>query len=300
MGARPVVPKSRNFKPDEIAALAPKLQNVSMFAAPTMVRRLIEFAKADEYDGEGIKTIIYGGGPMYQADILAALDQFGNRFVQIYGQGESPMAITSLPRFWHQDTSHPRYLQRLASVGLAQSVVEVRIADNAGAPLPVGEIGEIEVRGPTVMRGYWNNPQATSDTLKDGWLKTGDVGTMDADGFFTLSDRSKDVIISGGSNIYPREVEEILLRHKDVAEVAVIGRPHPDWGEEIVACLSLEPGSTLDVMALDALCLDNIARFKRPKDYLEFQALPKNNYGKILKKELRKIIMADNNNEEVS
>jgi len=296
--ARHVVPQSHGFKPDEIADLAPKLKNVSMFAAPTMVRRLIESARTAGYGGEGIKTIVYGGGPMYQADILAALDQFGSRFVQIYGQGESPMAITSLARHWHEDRSNPRYLQRLSSVGVAQSVVEVQISGEDGKPLASGNIGEVEVRGPTVMKGYWNNPRATNDALQGGWLKTGDVGSMDEDGFLTLSDRSKDVIISGGSNIYPREVEEVLLQHKDVAEVSVIGRPHPDWGEEIVACITLEPGSALDKVALDALCLENIARFKRPKDYVQFEVLPKNNYGKILKKDLRKMIASENPNSK--
>jgi acyl-CoA synthetase (AMP-forming)/AMP-acid ligase II len=263
------------------------LDQVAMFAAPTMVRRLVDTAKKRGETGQGIRTIVYGGGPMYLADIREALAVMGQRFVQIYGQGESPMTITSLPRSWHADTAHPRYLERLASVGVAQSVMLVRITGADGEPLSAGETGEIEAKGPAVMLGYWNNPEANEATLEDGWLRTGDVGRLDADGFLTLSDRSKDVIISGGTNIYPREVEEALLTHPDVHEVSAIGVPDPEWGEIVVACVVLEDGAAVDHAALDAHCLNAIARFKRPKRYVFLEALPKNNYGKVLKTELR-------------
>ena len=137
----------------------------------------------------------------------------------------------------------------------------------------------------TVMAGYWQNPQASAATLRGGWLHTGDVGAFDADGYLTLKDRSNDLIVSGGSNVYPREVEEVLLRHAQVREVSVIGRPDRDWGEVVVAYVV----GGASPAALDALCLDHIARFKRPKDYVFVDALPKNNYGKILKTELRKV-----------
>jgi long-chain acyl-CoA synthetase len=166
-------------------------------------------------------------------------------------------------------------------------VMEVRITGADGKPLPAGETGEIEAKGAAVMLGYWNNPKANAETLKDGWLRTGDVGRLDEDGFLTLSDRSKDVIISGGTNIYPREVEEALLTHPDVREVSAIGVPHPDWGEIVVACVVLEQGAVADDAGLDAHCLASIARFKRPKRYVYLDALPKNNYGKVLKTELR-------------
>jgi len=214
----------------------------------------------------------------------------GQRFVQIYGQGESPMTITALSREWHSRTDDPRYLERLASVGPAQSVISVRITDADGNPLPAGETGEVEAKGAAVMLGYWNNPKATADTLKNGWLRTGDVGRLDADGFLTLSDRSKDVIISGGTNIYPREVEEALLTHADVREVSAIGVPHPEWGEIVVACVVLEDGATANDQVLDAHCLASIARFKRPKRYVYLPSLPKNNYGKVLKTSLREMM----------
>ena len=173
-------------------------------------------------------------------------------------------------------------------------MIEVRVADAAGNPLPCDQVGEIQVRGATVMAGYWNNPQATAAAIHDGWLLTGDMGSLDADGFLTLRDRSKDVIISGGSNIYPREVEEVLLLDPTVHEVSVVGRPHPEWGEEVIAFIVAQPGAAPSVAALDALCLEHIARFKRPKEYRFIDALPKNNYGKVLKTELRRLLAEAN------
>lgn len=286
-GARHVVPESAGFDAQEILDLAPVLKGVSMFAAPTMVNRLVEAAIQRDSHGAGIKTVVYGGGPMYAADIEAAIRQMGQRFVQIYGQGECPMGITALSRMQLADVTHARHAERLASVGLAQSNVEVCVASPDGRPLPPGETGEVLVRGDTVMTGYWRNPEASGHTLRDGWLWTGDLGAFDADGFLTLKDRSKDMIISGGTNIYPREVEEVLLRHPAVREVAVIGRSDPEWGEAVVAYLVPQPGQTLDPAELDALCLENIARFKRPRHYQLLDELPKNNYGKVLKTALR-------------
>jgi long-chain acyl-CoA synthetase len=258
-----------------------------MFAAPTMVHRLVAHARTQAPVPEGLKTIVYGGGPMYLQDIKSALDAMGPRFAQIYGQGESPMAITARSTFHIGDRQHPRHDERLGSVGMAQPAVEVRIADATDKLLAAGEIGEVLVRGDTVMRGYWRNPQASSETLRNGWLHTGDIGSFDEDGFLTLRDRSKDMIISGGSNIYPREVEEVLLRHPAVSEVSVVGRPHAEWGEEVVAFVVTRDEKKIEDRELDALCLGNIARFKRPKQYIFVADLPKNHYGKVLKTVLR-------------
>jgi long-chain acyl-CoA synthetase len=288
MGARHIVPPSGGFDAAEVLDLSAALGPTSMFMAPTMLRRLTDAAKAMGSQGHGIRTIVYGGGPMYRTDIEEAVALFGPKFVQIYGQGECPMAITALSRADVADRIHPRWRERLASVGRAQSLVEVAIGDPQGNPLPPGEIGEIMVRGAPVMPGYWQNPEATAKTLVNGWLMTGDVGHLDADGYLTLADRSKDVIISGGSNIYPREVEEVLLTHPTVHEVSVVGRPSPEWGEEVVAFVVPSPGATLDPAALDAHCLTQIARFKRPKAYIPLPDLPKNNYGKVLKTDLRR------------
>ncbi len=286
-GARHVVPASGGFDAAELFGLARSVGRLTMFAAPTIVKRLVDHAEAEGLDGEGFKTIVYGGAPMYLEDIRRALRVMGPRFVQIYGQGESPMVITSLDRRHVTDTTHPRHQERLASVGVAQTPVEVRIADPAGTPLPLGEVGEVLVRGDTVMKGYWRNPEATAAALRDGWLFTGDMGSLDADGFLTLKDRSKDLIISGGSNIYPREVEEVLLQAEGVAEASVVGAPDPEWGEVVVAFVVARPGASVTQEALDTVCLAQIARFKRPKRYVFVDALPKNNYGKVLKTELR-------------
>jgi long-chain acyl-CoA synthetase len=298
-GARHVVPPSGGFDAAEVLALARSLRDVCMFAAPTMVRRLVDRARREGTDGDGIRTIVYGGGPMYLADIEEAVSVMGPRFVQIYGQGESPMTITALPRAVVAERKHPRWRERLASVGTAQSCVEVRVCDQAGRSLPDGETGEIVVRGAPVMLGYWRNPEATENTIRDGWLWTGDVGALDADGFLTLKDRSKDVIISGGSNIYPREVEEILLRHPAVHEVSVVGYPSKEWGEDVVAFVVAKAGAALEPSELDRLCLEHIARFKRPKRYIVTTELPKNNYGKVLKTELRaRLTAADAEQQE--
>ena len=282
--ARHVVPVSGGFDPAELVALSQQVGNLCLFAAPTIVKRLVEYIQAVKAPVDGFKTIVYGGGPMYVEDIQNALKTMGPRFVQIYGQGESPMTITALSRWHLGDKDHPQWATRIASVGHAQSLVEVRVVNEAGDMLPDDSTGEIVVRGETVMSAYWRNPEATSKTLRDGWLWTGDMGAMDAHGFLTLKDRSKDVIISGGSNIYPREVEEVLMRHPAVHEVSVIGEPDAQWGEVVVAFVV---GQGLDATALDALCLDHIARFKRPKAYHFVESLPKNNYGKVLKSALR-------------
>ncbi|MDX2484027.1 MAG: AMP-binding protein [Pseudodonghicola sp.] len=284
VGARHVCPVSGGFDPAEIFALARHHRNIQMFAAPTMVHRMTAAAKAAGETGEGLRTIVYGGGPMYLADITEAVDHFGPIFVQIYGQGECPMGISALSRDLVADRSHPRWRDRLVSVGRAQSTVEVQIGDAEGTPVPPGQHGEIMVRGDVVMPGYWRNEEATAKTLVNGWLMTGDMGFMDEDGFVTMRDRSKDMIITGGSNVYPREVEEVLLTHPEVREVSVVGRVHPDWGEEVVAFVV----GVVPEADLDALCNANIARFKRPKAYIFTAELPKNNYGKVLKTELRK------------
>ncbi len=286
-GARHVLPEAHAFDPAEFFDLAARLRNATAFAAPTMIKRLVDHATRAGHTGDGLRTIVYGGGPMYRADIERALDRLGNRFVQIYGQGESPMTITTLAREHHADRAHPRRAARLASVGVPHSAVEVRVADDAGDSLPPEEPGEVIVRGATVMAGYWGDPAATREALRDGWLRTGDIGALDDDGFLTLLDRSKDVIICGGSNVYPREVEDALLRHPGVDEACVIGRPHAEWGEEVVAFVVRRAGSAVAPPALDAMCLEHIARFKRPRLYRFVDALPKNAYGKVQKRAAR-------------
>ena len=291
-GARHVVPASGGFDAAELFALGHAVGPLSLFAAPTIVGLLVDHAQQQGLSpadcARAFKTIVYGGAPMYLADIQRALQVMGPRFVQIYGQGETPMVGTVLSRADLGDTKHPRHRQRLASIGVAQTPVRVRVTDAAGRDLPPGEIGEVLVRGDSVMTGYWNNPEATAAAIRDGWLFTGDMGALDEDGYLTLKDRSKDLIISGGSNIYPREVEEALLTAPGVLEVAVVGEHDAQWGENVVAFIVATAGQLApDPAALDAHCLQQIARFKRPKRYVFVSELPKNNYGKVLKTVLR-------------
>jgi long-chain acyl-CoA synthetase len=276
-----VIPESGSFEPDEIFSLFSHWTRPSMFAAPTMIKRLVE--SGADCDPAAIRTLIWGGAPMYVEDALKAIERFGYRLAQIYGQGESPMTITFLGRHEIADRDHPHWAERLGSAGRPYACVEVKVADHEDRALPAGTPGEILCKGDVVMASYWKNSQASEETLKGGWLHTGDVGVFDPEGYLTLKDRSKDMIISGGSNIYPREVEEILLAHEKIREVSVIGRPDAEWGEVVVAYVVGEASAK----ELDALCLERIARFKRPKDYVFVDVLPKNNYGKILKTELR-------------
>ncbi|MGI9449695.1 MAG: AMP-binding protein, partial [Geminicoccaceae bacterium] len=286
-GACQIIPESGGFDPAEMAALFEVHKGITVFAAPTMVKRMAGHQAMAGRTHPGLKTIVYGGGPMYLADLQKAHEVFGYRLAQIYGQGESPMCITALDKRAHGDVDHPRYLERLQSAGKVQTVMQMKVVDEAGQRLPSHDIGEVVAKGDAVMAGYRRDEAATAAALKDGWLHTGDVGSIDDDGFLTLRDRSKDLIISGGANIYPREVEEILLQHPDVAEVSVIGQKDEEWGEVVVAFAVANGGVTLDVEALDRFCLEHIARFKRPKHYHVVEALPKNNYGKVLKTALR-------------
>jgi acyl-CoA synthetase (AMP-forming)/AMP-acid ligase II len=203
------------------------------------------------------------------------------------------MTITVLSKADHADRNHPRWRDRMQSVGVSRTDVEVHVVDN-GRELSPDEVGEVMVRGDVVMAGYWNQPDATADALREGWLYTGDIGSFDADGYLTLRDRSKDLIISGGMNIYPREVEEALLRHPGVGAAAVVGRPDAKWGEAVVAfVVAADRAAEPSVKDLDRTCLDRIARFKRPKDYRFVDALPTNNYGKVVKRELRDRLRAE-------
>jgi acyl-CoA synthetase (AMP-forming)/AMP-acid ligase II len=285
-----VTPESGGFDPAETLTLIKHYPNSCFFFAPTMVHRLIASPAFEGADTRNLKLIVYGGGPMYEADIRRAINALGPKFAQIYGQGEAPMTITGLSTVLIKDESHPRRNEILASVGTERTDVEVRIFDENDNPLPVGEIGEVVARGDVVMLGYWKNPEATAETLKGGWLHTGDMGCFDEEGFLTLKDRSKDMIISGGTNIYPREIEEALLTHPKVDEISIVGRPHPDWGEEVIAFVVAKENMSLTPEELDQHCIEHIARFKRPKEYVFVEELPKNNYGKVLKTELRTML----------
>lgn len=287
-GGAHIVPESHGFDVAEIIDILGSVSKVSFFAAPTMVQRFVAGLPADD-PLSGLKLIVYGGGPMLVEPALAAIGRLGPRLAQIYGQGECPMTITRLPPHMHQPMENtPSYRRRLASVGTPFHLVDVRIG-SAAEPLPAGEAGEVLVSSPLVMKGYWNRA-ADAESFDDGWLRTGDIGYFDEEGYLHLSDRSKDVIISGGSNIYSREIEDVLAQHSGVREVAVVGRPHAEWGEEVVAVISSGATEPPPIAELDALCQSQIARFKRPRHYTFMAELPKNAYGKIDKRRLKESI----------
>jgi acyl-CoA synthetase (AMP-forming)/AMP-acid ligase II len=283
-GSTNVILDVSRFDPEAVFALIEKHRvTVLPFMAPTMVKRLVESDARAKHDLRSLRCIVYGGAPMYVEDLVAGLKAFGPIFVQVYGQGECPMTITGLACDEH-DLNRP---ERLASAGTARMGVEVRIQDAEGNVLPRGEIGEIAVRSDLVMKGYWRDPEATAETVVNGWLKTGDVGYLDEHGYLYILDRTKDMIISGGNNIYPREVEEVLLRHPAVQEVCVFGVPDPEWGEAVKAVVVLKPGHTATEEELVAFCRNHLASYKKPRSVDFVEELPKNAYGKVLKRELR-------------
>ena len=267
-----------------------RYDRITMFAVPTTLTRLVAAWQGREVPLQRLKTIYYGGAPMYVADLKRAIDLLGPRLFQLFGQGESPMTITGLEQRFHRNHGSADTARLLASCGYARTGVGVAIVGSDGQPLPAGEVGEVITRSDCVMKGYWNNPKANADALRDGWLHTGDLGSMAVDGLLTLTDRSKDLIISGGTNIYPREIEEVLLTHNDIVEAAVVGAPDREWGEHVVAFVVMRPGTTATPAELDRLCLNHLARFKRPKHYRFVEVLPKSGYGKILKTELRRLL----------
>jgi acyl-CoA synthetase (AMP-forming)/AMP-acid ligase II len=282
-----VILKSRSFDPELIFKTIEEYRVTNMFVAPTMVKLMAESPTADRYDHSSLKALNYGGAPMLVEDLKEAIAKLGPCLVQLFGQAESPMTITYLPHRDHVLEGTPEQIRRLASAGFARTDVEVKIFDPDDTELPPGEMGEIVTRSDLVMKGYWRNPEATAEALRNGWLHTGDMGYMDEGGYLFIMDRSKDMIISGGENIYPREIEEVIVQHPAVREVAVIGIPDPKWGEAIKAVVSLVQGQSTTEEELIAFCKANIASYKKPKSVDFVDELPKNNYGKILKRELR-------------
>ena len=282
-----IIPETVSFDVEKILEAIEAYGVTNMFAAPTMVKRMAESPALYRYDLRSLRILNYGGGPMLAQDLRVAIEKLGPCLVQLYGQGESPMTITFLPHRDHVLNGTPQQMKRLSSVGFARTDVEIRILDREDFELAPGDIGQIVTRSDLVMKGYWRNPEATAAALKDGWLHTGDVGYMDEDGYVFLLDRSKDLIISGGENIYPREIEEVLIRHPSVFEVAVIGVPHPEWGEAVKAVVVKAPGRDVSGEELIDFCKGRIASFKKPGSVDFVEELPKNNYGKVVKNVIR-------------
>lgn len=288
-GAANVILNSKSFDPDLIFKTIDKHQITNMFAAPTMIKLMVESPSLEKYDLSSLKALNYGGAPMLVEDLKEAVRKLGPCLVQLFGQTESPMTITGLPQKDHVSDGSVKQMERLASAGFERTDVEVKIVDLDEAECSAGQIGEIVTRSDMIMKGYWRNEEATEAVICDGWLHTGDMGYMDEQGYLFIMDRSKDMIISGGENIYPREVEEVLVKHPAVREVAVIGVPDSKWGEAVRAFISVVDGASVTEFELIRFCRDHIAAYKKPKSIDFVNELPKNNYGKILKRELREI-----------
>jgi len=286
-GATNIILASKFFDPDLIFKSIQKYRVTNMFAAPTMIKLMVDSFDAERFDHTSMKALNYGGAPMLVEDLKEAMTKLGPCLVQLYGQGESPMTITYLPHGDHVLDGTAEQMKRLASAGIPRTDVEVKVFDSEDRELPTGQMGEIVTRSDLVMKGYWRDPEATAETLRNGWLHTGDLGYMDEKGYLFIMDRSRDLIISGGENVYPREIEEVLIQHQAVREVAVIGVPDPKWGEAVKAVVSLAPGQSVTGEDLIAFCKKYIASYKKPQSVDFVDDLPKNNYGKILKRELR-------------
>ncbi|WP_077213423.1 class I adenylate-forming enzyme family protein [Bacillus dakarensis] len=267
------------FDPSEFLNDIEKERVSVIFLVPTMVNLMFQDPNFDVKKLRHIKSINMAGSPIAASKLKQAIDTAGPIFVETYGQVEAPMVITTMPR--HELSS------RLESCGAAGPFVEMKLVDNDGNEVNSGEVGEVICKGPLVMQGYWRNAEATADTLRDGWLYTGDLGWADEKGYLHLVDRKKDVIISGGMNIYPREIEEILNKHDGIKETSVVGKHHDKWGEAVVAYCVLNEGCEVLEEELLQLCQDHLASFKKPKEIHIVKELPKSSYGKILKRELK-------------
>lgn len=282
-----VILETRSFEPEAVFKTIERRKITNMFAAPTMIKRLITHSDIKQYDLSSLKCINYGGGPIHVQDLKDMVKVMGQVFVQIFGQAESPMTISYLRKEEHLTDGNELQLKRLASAGIPRTDVEVRVVDENDIELPNGTLGEIVVRGEVVMKGYWKNAQATKDTIRKGWLRTGDLGVMDEYGYIYIMDRSKDMIISGGENVYSREIEDVIIKHPSVFEVAVIGVPDDTWGEAIKAIVALKEGQSASEEEIISFCKKYLASYKKPKSVDFVDELPKSAYGKILKREIR-------------
>ena len=277
-GARTIL--CRDFDPAALRELVRRERVSLLFLVPTMIAALLEGVReADAF--ASLRTLVYGAAPIPDELLRRALDVLGPKLLQIYGLSECPFPITTLRKEDHLEPA------RRATCGLPTALNEVRVLDGAGRPLSAGEVGTIAVRGPQLMREYWCDPAATAAALVDGWLITGDLGRVDDAGFLTLVDRSDDVIISGGFNVYPREVEVVLEAHPAVAEAAVVGIPHERWGRGVAAWVVCKPGAVVAERQLIEFCRARLAGYKKPLQVTFVPALPKSPTGKLLRRALR-------------
>jgi len=284
-GSAQVILKPHRFDPENFCATVAKRRVTNTWLVPTQIKLLLNYSELETWDLSSLKWVVYGGSPMYSEDLKEALRRIGHVFVQLYGQGETPMTGTYLRAFEH--VTEGVESKRLASCGHARSGIKIRIMGDDDVEKPRKERGEICVQGPTVMKGYWEEPSATAEALRNGWLHTGDIGYMDESGYVYILDRMKDLIISGGSNIYPREVEEVLVQHLAVSEACVFGLPDELWGEAVKAVVVLKQGAKASSQEIIEFAGQHLANYKKPKSVDFVSELPKSPYNKVLKRELR-------------
>ncbi len=295
-GAATVLLPSEKMDPALVWLLIERHRVSNLFTVPTIVKLLVEHPAVDQHDHSSLRFMVYAGAPMYRADQRLALQKLGPVLVQYFGLGEVTGCITVLPAHMHSAIdADPN--AHVGACGLPRTGMEVAVLDEQMNPRAVGEIGEICVRGPAVFAGYHDNPEATARALRGGWFHTGDLGTLDARGLLSITGRESDMYISGGSNVYPREAEEVLLTHPGVAEVAVLGVPDRQWGEVGVAVVVRRVGgdahADADAVSAEALLafLDGrLARYRWPRRIFFWDALPKSGYGKITKNEVRALL----------
>jgi fatty-acyl-CoA synthase len=260
-----------------------------LYAVPTMLYTLIDYVRAHRPDISNLKLIMYGASPAAPARVKEALELFGPILCQNYGQSEAPSSIMVLRQCDHVADD----LERLSSCGMPYSGVQVELLDNACNPVPKGETGEICVRGPIVMSGYWKKPELTEEALRGGWLHTGDLARQDAHGYYFIVGRSKDMIISGGFNVYPKEVENVISAHPAVAAAAVIGVPDPKWGEAVKAVIVVRDGATLDAEEIISLVREKKGPVYAPKSVDFVDKIPVTSLGKPDKAALKKKYWSD-------
>jgi acyl-CoA synthetase (AMP-forming)/AMP-acid ligase II len=273
----------KDLHPPTVLDLIQRHKIAHAFFVPAVILMLLQSPEMESADLSSLKTIAYGASPIAEELLLKAQARFGCRFLQLYGMTETVGAATFLP-----PEAHDPARGKLRSCGIAWPGIEVEIVDGEGMPLPPGQVGEVVIRAPVVMKGYWNKPDATAETIRNGWLHTGDAAYKDDEGYIFIYDRVKDMIVTGGENVYPAEVENAIFGHPAVADVAVIGVPDEKWGEAVKAVVVAKPGATIDPAAIIAYAKERIAGYKVPKSIDVVEAIPRNPSGKILRRELRK------------
>ena len=282
-GVKTILPGGAKFDPAEVWGLVAKWRVTNAFTVPTIVKMLVEHPSVHEHDHSSLRYMIYAGAPMYRADQIRAIEVLGPVLVQYFGLGEVTGNITVLPPAQHSEDDA---VMRIGTCGFARTGMQVQVQDAEGKEVAPGETGEVAVIGPAVFAGYHNNPEANAKAFRDGWFLTGDLGHMDAEGFLYLTDRASDMYISGGSNIYPREIEEKILQHPAISECAVLGMPDPTWGEVGIA-VCVAKGAAPEADALLKWLGDKVPRYKMPKTVIFWEEMPKSGYGKITKKLIR-------------